>query len=82
MDFSQLGVAGIVCALLLAALGIVWNRMTKLEDKLTTEREKHALEIKELNQDIREMEIENITTTNKYIEIQNKIYELIQRNTK
>lgn len=86
MDFSELGVAGTICTLLLA--GMVWvvshfkgiisdlKEQMKAKDSVISAKD---TEIKELNLDIREMEISAITTINKFIEVQNKIYENTRR---
>lgn len=79
MDFSQLGVAGIVCALLLAGLIWIVNHFKGVIKDLKDEIKAKDAEIKELNLDIREMEISAITTINKFIEVQNKIYENTRR---
>lgn len=79
MDFSQLGVAGVVCALLFGGLVYVVNHFKAVTKELKEDIKLKDAEIKELNVEIREMEISAITTIQKFIEVQNKIYENTRR---
>jgi hypothetical protein len=79
MDFSQLGVAGVVCALLFGGLVYAVNHFKAVIKDLKEEMKIKDADIKELNLEIRDMEISAITTINKFIEVQNKIYENTRR---
>lgn len=79
MDFSQLGVAGVVCALLFGGLVYAVNHFKAVIKELKEDVKSKEEEIKELNGEIREMEISAITTIQKFIDVQNKIYENTRR---
>lgn len=91
MDFSQLGVAGVVCALLFGGLVYAVNHFKsiikdmkdelKAKDLIIANKDvEYKQVIKEYNEDLREMELSAITTINKFIEVQHKIYENTRRS--
>jgi hypothetical protein len=89
MDFSQLGVAGIICLLLLMGLRLVYNyfieeiKQLKLviaaKDLIIAAKDaEYKQATKDYNDELREMEINAITTINKVIETLGK-YESARR---
>jgi len=80
MDFSQLGVAGVVCTLLLVGFGYAWNYLNGIIKDLKLDIRAKDVEIKELNGELRQIELNNIQALNKFSELLNKL--IYERNTR
>lgn len=89
-EFTKLGVAGIICLLLsisTVALWVAWKDERKARkkdhdaciDEIKQLRDKYekAMEVK--NKEIRDIELESVTTIDKVTEVLNKVYESVLR---